>query len=106
MLTYIAGPISLGGTSSKEDELKFKEKFYEAEARLEEAGDTVINPCDFPECKSWEEYMRHGVEAVANCDRVVVLPRFNESRGAMLESFIAMQLKIPVVTLEEALRGN
>jgi hypothetical protein len=100
-IVYLSGPISLGGTCSEDEIAAFSAVFTSEAARLRAAGHEVINPCECPPEDTWEAYMRHGLRAVAACDVVGVLPRWTESRGAALEAFIAMQLRIPVVPVAE-----
>lgn len=95
-VVYLSGPISLGGAIGTKEQRKFVEVFTFEAARLREYGYEIINPCECPTESSWEAYMRHGMRAVANCDMVGVLPRWLESRGALLEVFVARELGIPV----------
>jgi hypothetical protein len=97
---YLSGPISLGGTSNAEEIARFLAVFTEHEARLAALGYDVINPCDCAPQPSWEDYMRLGLAAVCRADVVAVLPRWLESRGAVLEAYVARQLAIPVVPVE------
>lgn len=99
-IVYIAGPISLGGSCSDDEIAAFSEVFYTEEKRLRAAGYEVLNPCRVKPQESWEGYMRHGLTSVCRSDLVAVLPRWIESRGAMLEVFVARQLSIPVVPVE------
>lgn len=98
---YLSGPISLGGICTEDEIAAFTMRFRVEAHRLRNLGYTVINPCELAYEDSWEAYMRHGMRAVAACDRVGVLPRWMESPGAMLEVFVARQLKIPVTAVEE-----
>lgn len=97
---YLSGPISLGGRLTADETLAFVEAFREESERLRSKGHTIINPCECPKEDSWEAYMRHGIRAVTNCDIVGTLPRWIESRGSVLEVFVATQLGIPVVPSE------
>jgi len=94
---YLSGPISLGGKAIDEEIRRFSAVFAEHAARLRAAGHNVLNPCEVPPEPSWEAYMRHGMRAVAAADLVAVLPRWEESRGARLEVFVARELRIPVL---------
>lgn len=98
---YLSGPISLGGGASQEVIAAFTAVFSHEAERLQELGYEVTNPCDLPPLGGWEEYMRHGIRAVTECDLVAVLPRWIESRGAVLEVFVATQLGIPVLPVAE-----
>jgi len=98
---YISGPISLGGSCTEEEVIAFTAIFTQWAKSLRHVGHTVINPCEVPQQDSWEAYMRYGMRAVANCDRVVALPRWEESRGARLEIFVARELGIPVTEVND-----
>lgn len=100
-LVYLSGPISLGGTCSDEQIAGFTAQFAKAEKRARSLGWSVINPCNLAPEESWEDYMRHGMRAVADCDCVAVLPRWSESRGSALEVFVATQLRIPIIAISE-----
>jgi hypothetical protein len=98
---YLSGPISLGGRSSPAERAAFEAVFAAHAAALRARGIEVIDPCDCPPQDSWEGYMRHGIASVCVSDYVAVLPRWLESRGAVLEAFVAQQLGIPVVPVED-----
>lgn len=100
---YLSGPISLGGTSTAEELTDFLGAFRRHARRLRSHGYHVIDPAelDLAEGAPWETYMRHAMHAVADADIVATLPRWSESRGAALEVFVATQLKIPVLPVEE-----
>jgi hypothetical protein len=100
MIVYLCGPISLGGTCTPEQEAAFTAVFERHASRLRERGVEVIVPTEFEPCGSWESYMRLGLTAVCHVDQVAVLPRWLESRGAVLEVYVARQLGIPVVEVE------
>jgi hypothetical protein len=100
-MIYLSGPISLGGSLTEEEQAAFVASFAHEAERLAAVGYLVKNPCGFPRCESWEDYMRYGIEAVTEADIVGVLPRWDESRGATLEVFVATQLKIPVRRVED-----
>lgn len=100
VVVYLAGPISLGGTSDEATIAAFTAVFSREQQRLAAAGYDVLNPCECPPQDSWEGYMRHGITCVCRADIVAVLPRWLESRGAMLEAFVARQLGIPVLSVE------
>lgn len=97
---YLSGPISLGGSTDDATIAEFTARFAAEAERLRIDGWEVINPCECPKEDSWGAYMRHGIRAVADADIVAVLPRWQESRGATLEAYLATQLGIPVVDVE------
>lgn len=97
MRVYLSGPISLGGKLSDGEMSAFVDAFRQETTRLRALRYKVTNPCELAKEDTWEDYMRHGMRAVADADVVLTLPRWLESRGAMLEVFVATQLKIPVI---------
>lgn len=71
--------------------------FNEAAARLRTVGFSVFNPAENGTEKSWEEFMRLDIKAVADSDLIAVLPGWQKSRGAALEVHIARALSMPVL---------
>jgi hypothetical protein len=100
VIVYLCGPISLGGTCTPEQEAEFTAAFMRHAIRLRQHGVGVVSPVEFEPCESWESYMRLGLTAVCHVDQVAVLPRWLESRGAVLEVYVARQLGIPVMEVE------
>lgn len=103
MKLYVAGKIS--GLPWAE----VTAKFGAAQVALEVKGFAVVNPLavvskhhgispkadrllDTP----WEWCMRWCIASLTNCDAVVMLPCWADSRGATLERYLAGSLNIPV----------
>ena len=87
---YISGKV-IGAT---EAELN---KFYNAEASILKAGMIPINPLrEVPKQTelSWFDYMRADIVLLMGCQKIVLLDNYKESRGAILEKYIADQLDI------------
>ena len=92
-LVYIAGPMSIFP-----ENFNFP-AFHFAEDDLLLEGYRVINPAKHDGGsidKSWDYYMRIDIKALMDVDAVFVLDRWEESKGAKLEIFIANSLGIPV----------
>jgi hypothetical protein len=51
----------------------------------------------------WEKCMKADITEMLKCDMVVLLPGWQNSRGATLERTIAMNLGIPVWSIDELL---
>lgn len=79
-----------------------KSLFETWEHRLQDKGYMVLNPhriCDHldPKTTSWEEYMRVNVPEMLKADKVVLLPNWKDSEGAIWEFFVATRFGIPVL---------
>lgn len=88
MKVYISGKIT--------GEPRYKEMFAEAEGTLRAQGYDVVNPAGKDELEgeghTWEEYMRHNIGLLVQCDGIYLLKNYCESQGALLESDIAESL--------------
>lgn len=95
---YVAGPMS--GLP-----LDNHPAFHAAAAELRALGFEVENPAENPEppCKSWLGYMRMAVAQVAKVDAIVLLPGWENSRGAKVEYDLAVGLGLKVWPLDYAL---
>lgn len=74
--------------------------FDAAAASLRAIGYDVVNPADIGreigDGLEWSQYMRPCIAALVQCDAVVMLPGWHESRGAMIERDIALALGMQV----------
>lgn len=73
--------------------------FNDAAVKLIARGYEVCNPADKGEIDGWEweDYLRHDIALLVECDAIYMLPGWESSKGAKLERFIADQLKMTVV---------
>lgn len=96
---YIAGPM----TGLKDFNYP---AFHAAAAKLRAIGHEVENPAEnpAPPCGTWLAYMRMSLVQISRCDGVVMLPGWEQSRGARAEFRIACDLGLQVLTLEQALK--
>lgn len=92
---YISGQISgldFGAT---------KEVFLKKQKELEALGYEVINPTQFkPHGKdypSWSDHMRLDIKMLMDCDCICMLDGWHESRGAVIELYLAKQLNMEVL---------
>lgn len=92
---YLSGPI----TNTK----NYKGLFMFAE-ELAALGDAeqIYNPAaQISASSSWEQAMHRCLSEITNYDTIVMLPGWNVSRGARLESDVALACGIHVVNLSE-----
>lgn len=93
LIFYIAGPMT--------NRRKFNYPMFTSAAEnvRAEFGARVISPHELDHGDGgmlgtipWEEYIRTDIEALLQCDAIVLLPEWYESRGARLECRIAAEL--------------
>lgn len=95
MRLYVAGPVT--GVPDLN-----RPAFDCAAERLEAAGHSPLLPHWFaPAGADWQTAMRRCVETLVRCDGVALLPGWESSRGASLESDLAAGLGMPVMALDE-----
>ena len=89
MKVYISGKIT--------GDADYKKKFANAEEMARAVGFEVFNLARVPdEGKPWEWYMKQDIKELMDCDAILLLKGWEESRGARLEAYIASQLKIKI----------
>lgn len=73
--------------------------FNAAAAQLRELGHTVLNPAEnlVPVCGTWQGYMGMALAQLVQCECIVLLPGWADSRGALIERKLAQVLKMDVV---------
>lgn len=72
--------------------------FADVALALRMSGFDVVNPAELPMKKdpSWADCMRVDIAALVECDSIVMLPGWQQSRGARLELHIARELGLRV----------
>lgn len=93
MKIYIAGPM----TGLPESNYP---AFHSAARRLRELGHTVLNPAEnpVPPCGgTWQGYMRLALAQLVQCECIVLLPGWSESKGALIERWLAQVLQMDVL---------
>lgn len=78
--------------------------FNAAAAKLRAMGHTVLNPAEnpTPPCGTWQAYMRMALAQLVQCECIVLLPGWTESRGALIERWLAQVLQIEVMHFTDA----
>ena len=100
MRVYVSGPMT------GKEEFNFP-AFRATTATLRAAGFDVVCPSELsrsvPIGSPWEAYMKVDLAALLGCDAVVILPEAIRSRGARLECHVALELGLPLYTLDKIL---
>ena len=96
---YISGPMT--GIEDYN-----KPAFMKAAETLRAQGYEVVNPAEIAQEVSkvlkdpqWTDYMRADLKALCGCDRVAMLDGYENSKGAMIEISLAVELGLELVEL-------
>lgn len=98
---YIAGPMTgIPGFNYS--------AFHAMAARLRALGLHVENPAEgpHPEAGGWHLYMRLALAKMVTCDTVIFLKGWQASRGACLEHYLALTLKMKIIYPEQAVESG
>jgi hypothetical protein len=77
--------------------------FNLAAAKVRSHGYEVVNPVDINPDSSlpWEECLRADIKALCDCDGIVLIRGWQNSKGAQLELHVAHRLGLAVHLIEE-----
>lgn len=77
--------------------------FERAEYLIKAMGSIPVNPMtlNHEHDKSWTSYMKEDVKALCDCDAIYMLDNWKESRGAVIEHYIAEQLDLEIIYHKE-----
>jgi len=91
MKIYISGPMSNMPDLNRP-------AFNAKAAELRALGHEVVNPAELPEIPggTWLDYMKRDIPLLLDCDRIYMLPGWEDSKGAQLEYSIAWELQLSV----------
>jgi hypothetical protein len=95
--------IYISGAISGLDPEVVKQKFGEAEDRLQNQGWQTVNPLKngLPAESTWEQHMGKDIELLLGCDAIAMLPGFSKSRGAKIELAVAREIGIEVIIVRK-----
>jgi hypothetical protein len=95
----------LSGAITYQPDFKAYFRKYEDELRHWGIND-IFNPAEieWPENVKWETCMKHDLKILTDCDILVLLPNWENSRGAELEVHVARKLGIWVVNVHDLLK--
>lgn len=80
------------------------DNFEKAAELIEAGGDVSVSPADMTGVKEgweWEDYLREDLRLILDCDAIVLLPGWKESRGARLEYDTAKRLGLKMAEFDE-----
>jgi hypothetical protein len=92
MKYYISGKI----TGNEKDAFAH---FERAEKFLQERGHDTVNPMKLPHNhgKVWSDYMLEDIVALMECDGILMLNNWTESKGAKIEFNIAAAIELEFI---------
>ena len=96
-ICYISGPMS--GLP----DLNYP-AFFAAEEELKDKFNSILNPArlelDVDQSSTWENWMRKAIVMLTSASHVVLLPGWENSKGAKLELAIAEALNLTIIEIK------
>lgn len=76
-----------------------KELFKQAETELKDIGFNPINPMSngLDVESHWSDHMRADIKNMMDCEAIYLLSNYKQSKGAMLELYIAKELNMKII---------
>ena len=86
----------LSGKMGDLDKAVYKENFKKARLELQSVGFEVEDPSlyDYPDDITWAEAMKKDLPKMLTCDGVALLADWADSRGALIEAGLAIDLEM------------
>lgn len=80
-----------------------EKKFYAAEMALKKLNHNPINPLKngLGQSESWEKHMLRDIDLLINCDAILMLDDWEDSKGARMERRIAEKCGITILTEDD-----
>ena len=79
--------------------IEVEEKFRKVQNEIEQQGFIAVNPIEIVgtwEC-TWKEAMIKCISELINCDAILLLPCWTNSKGALIEQKLASDLDIRTI---------
>lgn len=82
-------------------ETEYKDLFKKGCEKANELGYEAVNPCELNHNHdlSWSSYMKVDLIAMFDCDALIALPNWKDSKGAIIEVNLAIELGMVVIYL-------
>ena len=93
MKVYISGQI----TGLPIDEAF--QNFKDCDQAMQDAGHETVNPFNvlpFDKSFTWKDYMKADIKALVDCDAIIMIKGWPNSKGALLELNIAVHLGLKI----------
>ncbi|MCM8532481.1 MAG: DUF4406 domain-containing protein [Lentisphaeraceae bacterium] len=79
--------------------------FNKVEKELKAVGfNNITNPAQPPKQESRRDNMRQDIKALCECDLLVTLPNWRQSKGATLEVQVAQEIGTGILAIEDFFR--
>ena len=98
MRAYVAGPLTYNDTATVAVRVRQADAFVAKALELEAAGHEALIPTlfDLALDTPWPVAMRECLKHLLTCDMIVMLPDWQQSRGARLEHQVAVAIGLEV----------
>jgi len=91
MYVYLSGPI----TGEEAPQALFEQAEEEVMVWAEGVGNPMQYGVD-PTGDTWPELMRKSITLMMECDAIYMLEGWDQSKGAIMEHFLAEELEMPI----------